>query len=364
MADDPQTAGPLLLLAAAGREQHLLEELQRTLPGSAPRVLAPGLLSAEPPPELEPFGAQPLALAFAAQVLPDARPLAATSVARWAELCAGRLIEALGARPDPSAPWRLHVLAEAAAGSRLGAGRAALVRQQLLAALTERRRALRRALVEDETRPWGADDALAQVLLTDLDAGWWSLCLPPRRRALAAVLSRFPGGAVDVPEDKGPPSRAWRKLAEAELHLGRAIAPGERCVDLGASPGGWSAVALARGAAVLAVDRAPLRADLMAHARLQFHRGDAFRFPPPAGPPCDWLLCDVIAFPARTLELLERWLASGACRRYVVTLKFRGAEDYPRLQDAKALLARHGGDFLLRQLGSNRNEVTALGTRP
>ena len=100
----------------------------------------------------------------------------------------------------------------------------------------------------------------------------------------------------------------------------------------------------------------------MAHPRLTFVRGDAFRYAP-SDRPVDWLLSDVVAFPERTMELLAQWLREGWCRRFVVTVKFRGEEDYPRLERLKRLLADSGAEFQLRRLGSNRNEVTAFGSR-
>jgi 23S rRNA (cytidine2498-2'-O)-methyltransferase len=164
---------------------------------------------------------------------------------------------------------------------------------------------------------------------------------------------------VDVADDQAPPSRAYRKLLEAELRLGARIAPGETCADLGAAPGGWSHVALARGARVAAVDRSPLRADLMAHPALEFVRGDAFRWTPPK--PVDWLLSDVIAYPHRSVELLERWIAARLCRRFVVTIKFKGEADYPVLDRLEASLDAGGAEFELRRMCSNKNEVTAFG---
>ena len=59
---------------------------------------------------------------------------------------------------------------------------------------------------------------------------------------------------------------------EAEARLGRRIAPGDRCVDLGASPGSWTYVAVTRGARVTAVDRSELRPDLMQSRQVRFHR--------------------------------------------------------------------------------------------
>jgi 23S rRNA (cytidine2498-2'-O)-methyltransferase len=130
-------------------------------------------------------------------------------------------------------------------------------------------------------------------------------------------------------------------------------------VDLGASPGSWSDVALGRGAAVLAVDRAPLRADLMSDPRLTFRKGDAFTFEPEQ--PVDWLLCDVIAAPQRTIDLLLRWVRQRRTRRFVVTLKFKGTEDYPLLEHVKHALPPLCEEFYLTRLCANKNEACAFG---
>ena len=196
-------------------------------------------------------------------------------------------------------------------------------------------------------------------MLESNEAGWLSVALPDERRKLRRVLSSLPAGVAHLARDPRPPSRAYQKLLEAELRLGRPIGRGETVVDLGASPGGWSFVALERGARVDAVDRSPLREDLMRHPLLRFHKGDAFAWEPTA--PVDWLICDLIAFPERTLELLDRWLARGWCKRFCVTMKFRGTEDYGRVDELKALLAKRAGDFAVRQLDANKNEVTAMG---
>lgn len=77
-----------------------------------------------------------------------------------------------------------------------------------------------------------------------------------------------------------------------------------------------------RGARVIAVDRSPLRDDLMRSPRVTFHQGDAFRFVPEA--PVDWLLCDVIAAPERSIGLVLEWVRERRCRYFVVTIKFKG----------------------------------------
>ena len=345
----------LLAACAPGWETILAGEIGRTLPGAQRRAPERGWVLAYAVPAAP---AAP-ALAFATQVLPDPEPLPAPSVALAADALAARAAEALA---DHDGPWRLHVFGVEWPGSPVRAARAALIASETLARLRRRRRRLAAALTTDPALPFAPDEWLVQYALLTPRHGWFAATAPAARLRWRRCLSRFPGGIVAPPDDPAPPSRAYRKLLEAEAHLGVGVAAGDLVVDLGAAPGGWTHVALARGAAVTAVDRAPLRSDLMAHPRLTFVRGDAFRYAPSAGP-ADWLLSDVVAFPERTMELLENWLREGWCRRFVVTVKFRGEEDYPRLERLKRILADSGAEFQLRRLGSNKNEVTALGAR-
>ncbi len=352
-------AEPRLRLHACrpGWERILAEELGRALPSSRHTVLAAGWTATELADDDAP---REPAVAFAAQCLPAAEPLAVPSVAAGAREAAARVVAGLSGH---TGPWRLHVFCVETPGSAVRDGRCALIEAALREALRHRQRRLLRSLVADPAAPLGPDERLVQLALTAPRRAWLSLADPGDLRRLRRCLSRFRGGIAPVAEDPRPPSRAYLKLLEAEAHLGRRIAAGERCVDLGASPGGWTHVALSRGALVTAVDRAPLRADIMRDPRLTFRAGDAFKHVPD-DPPVDWLLCDVIAYPERILELLRRWLGQRLCRRFCVTVKFQGASDYPELERLKAILAAAGADFIVRQLAHNRNEVTAMGELP
>jgi 23S rRNA (cytidine2498-2'-O)-methyltransferase len=345
-----------LHLAAPGLQPRLLAELRAAFPGGEHEVVAPDLLRSTLPdaPEREP------PLAFAQQVLPEPLPLAAPSVSAWARAAADALLPRLAARP-PDAPWRLHVLRCGDPATQPGPRRAKLVEQALLDEIKERRRRLLRSRVPNPAQPREPDEAIVQLALATPDSGWLSIADGETAARLRHVLSRFPGGACAVPEDRRPPARAYRKLLEVEARWGRPIAPGESCADLGAAPGSWTWVALQRGARVAAVDRSPLRADLMAHPSLGFVRGDAFKWLPDA--PVDWLLCDLIAEPPRSVELLGRWLQAQACRRFVLTVKFKGAEGDGALRELAALLEGAGTEHVVRHLDANKNEVTAYGER-
>lgn len=338
-------------------EAVLSDELGRVFPRSSSRQIAPGWIENRSSDESLP-AAEPC-VAFAAQCLPQAAALAAPSISKWAQEAGGWLIESLRAHDGP---WRLHVFCVPVPDGPVGPARARLIEQGMLELLRKKQRRLLRSLVAEPALAWADDEALVQIGLTTASEGFGSALLPPARRHWRRASSRFPGGVVEIAADTAAPSRAIAKLAEVQIRLARSIAPGERCVDLGSSPGSWAYLALRQGAEATAVDRSPLRDDLMRNPRLSFVRGDAFRYEPDSS--VDWLLCDVIAFPARTMELLQTWLQRRWCRWFCVTVKFKGQDDYPKLEALKTWLADAHVDFFLRRLTSNKNEVMAFGRLP
>jgi 23S rRNA (cytidine2498-2'-O)-methyltransferase len=99
----------------------------------------------------------------------------------------------------------------------------------------------------------------------------------------------------------------------------------------------------------------------MRHPRLQFHQGDAFKFKPEQT--VDWLICDIIAAPQRSIDLLLEWLREGRMRQFIVTLKFKGDDEYALLDQLKVACPPLCTDFRLTRLCANKNEVTAFGAR-
>ncbi len=346
-----------VLIPSPDGEVLLRQEVSRTLPDVALTNPSPGVLAAEgfPAPK------RPFPLVFARQFLPNATPTSASSIREWAKHL---LDAATGALPsESSSRWRLHVWPRYHglgddSDSKAGRHRCELIAEALHDLLGKRHRNLRRRL-GSETTPFRPDEALVQLLLTAPDLGFLSVAAPPTPHQRRHLLSPFPAGEIPVAVDKTAPSRAFSKLLEAELRLGVRIESGETCVDLGASPGSWSYVALNRGASVRAVDRSPLRSDLLANPRLEFQAGDAFQYRPARR--VDWLLCDVIAAPERSIELVRRWLTEGWCRRFVVTIKFKGESDYPLLDPLKDYLPSVCSEFLLARLCANHNEACVAG---
>jgi len=189
--------------------------------------------------------------------------------------------------------------------------------------------------------------------------GSWTLLDPGTVLAAPRCASAFPNGEVHFIEDRtAPPSRAYLKLWEALTLIGARPGPGERCVDLGASPGGWSWVLQSLGAEVISVDKAPLEPRIAALPRLVFRRESAFALDPRSLGPVDWLFSDVVCYPARLFRLVEAWLAAGTCRRFLCTIKFQGATDHATARHFAAI----PGSRLLH-LFHNKHELTWIKLR-
>jgi 23S rRNA (cytidine2498-2'-O)-methyltransferase len=165
-------------------------------------------------------------------------------------------------------------------------------------------------------------------LLPGTPMGAWTLLNAHTLIAASRCSSPFPNGVICFAEDReGPPSRAYLKLWEALVRLRRWPKPGDRCLDAGASPGGWTWALARLGAQVIAVDRAPLEARIAAMPGVEYIRRDAFTLKPEALGPVDWLFCDVVCYPSRLYDWIGQWLASGLCKNFVCTIKMQGSVD-------------------------------------
>ncbi len=184
--------------------------------------------------------------------------------------------------------------------------------------------------------------------------GSWTLLDETTILAAARCSSPFPNGEVRFVEDREtPPNRAYLKLWEAFTVLGRHPGPGDRCLDLGASPGGWTWVIQSLGAAVTAVDKAPLDPRIAGLPGVSVRRESAFGLSPEDVGPVDWLCCDVICYPTRLLAMVRRWMEAGSVRNFVCTLKFQAATDH---ESAEAFAAIPGSRLV--HLSHNKHELT------
>ena len=214
----------------------------------------------------------------------------------------------------------------------------------------------RAALIQEKLPHVSAKPVIFPTAAPTASLGSWTLLAPDRLLAAAACSSPFANGEVELVEDKvGPPSRAYLKLWEALVRLRRWPQPGERCLDLGASPGGWTWVLAKLGAEVVAIDKAPLDPKVAAMPGVEWRGESAFGLEPASVGAVDWLFSDVICYPARLFRLVERWRASGLVKNFVCTIKFQGETDH---ETAAAFAALPGAEVL--HLHNNKHELTFM----
>ena len=212
----------------------------------------------------------------------------------------------------------------------------------------------RAALIQEKLPHVSAKPIVFPAAAPTAPLGSWTLLAPDRLLAAARCSAPLPNGEVAFVEDReGPPNRAYLKLWEALARAGRWPQPGERCLDLGASPGGWTYVLAKLGAGVIAIDKAPLDPKVAAMPGVAWRGESAFGLDPASVGPVDWLFSDIVCYPARLLALVERWRASGLVKNFVCTLKFQGETDH----DSAAAFAAIPGARLLH-LHHNKHELT------
>ena len=191
--------------------------------------------------------------------------------------------------------------------------------------------------------------------------------------ASSETTSPLPLGRLHFVEDKiNPPSRAYLKLYEALCLFDyyqkafyrdetKGIFTKEKpfenltCVDAGASPGGWTWVLDSLGANVIAIDRASLAHSLQNKKNITFIPHDAFTLPPSYFGKVDWVFSDVICYPPRLLEWVQKWLDSKLCSKFICTIKMQGEPDMESIRGFASI-----PNSKIVSLTANKHELTWL----
>ncbi len=216
-----------------------------------------------------------------------------------------------------------------------------------------------RAELKDPATPWAAFEQgarLAQVCL-----------VAPHTAAVGSVFARealslAPGGRARMKRTAEAPSRAAMKLDEALEWVGVSPGKGDRCVDLGSAPGGWTRRLLERGARVISVDTGLLAPDVASHSRVKHFHQTAFAFTPEE--PCDWLFCDMAWRPVEVAQLLAKWARNRWATQLVANLKLPMKDKLPTVVRIRGTLEAGGwSNVKLRQLYHDRDEITVSAVR-
>ena len=183
--------------------------------------------------------------------------------------------------------------------------------------------------------------------------GSWTLIAPDRVLASPSCSSPFPNGEAHFVENRTAPSRAYLKLWELFTLIGERPQPGQLCLDLGSSPGGWTWVLQRLGARVLSVDKAGLDPRVATLPGVTYRRQSAFALDPASTGPIDWLFSDIVCYPRRLLSLVQKWLETGCVRHFACSIKFQGATDFEVIRSFAAIPGSR-----LMHLYYNKHELT------
>lgn len=174
-------------------------------------------------------------------------------------------------------------------------------------------------------------------------------------------LKKWPDGKSFFVEDRvNPPNRAYLKLWEALFVMGRSPVKGARVFDLGASPGGWTWVMQSLGAQVTAVDKAALDSKIAALPGVTCLQQSAFSIEPGTlTEKVDWVLSDIACYPARALQLIEKWIDSQRAENLIFTIKLQGETDFSVLNTLRQI-----PNARVLNLYWNKHEATFLYPAP
>ena len=185
-------------------------------------------------------------------------------------------------------------------------------------------------------------------------------------------LSAWPGGARHYAQTSEQISRAEFKLLEALEYFGISLDAGERVLDLGAAPGGWTRLLLDAGMQVVAVDPANLDPRLNKREDLQHYRGYAEDYIEEAirnRETFNIIVNDMrmdAREAARGLAYAARCLKKDGFILSVFKLPHATPTINPlfTLKDALSILSKAYGVVQAHQLFHNRQEVTVVAAQP
>ncbi len=191
--------------------------------------------------------------------------------------------------------------------------------------------------------------------LPTLPMGFWTLWDQDQMIATQKTSSPFPLGEMDFQEDKEmPPSRAYLKLWEFFTIYAPEEISGGTAIDVGSCPGGWTWVLRTLNFdKVHSVDKAPIEKRIMDLGRIDFRQESAFGLNPEDFGELDWFCSDIICYPERLLNLVNRFRQAGTVKNFVCTIKYQAETDW---EQTLKFLEIPGSKIV--HLHHNKHEVT------
>src|SRR6185436_12839959 len=179
----------------------------------------------------------------------------------------------------------------------------------------------------------------------------------------ASPETRWPSGVPPIALPTRLISRAYLKIVEALEWSELPIRPGDRCVEIGSSPGGSCLALLERRLLVTGIDPAEMDPDVLAHPNFTHVRARAKNVKRGIFRECRWLVMDANVAPNYTLDTLDGVLGQGGARPegLVLTLKLTDPALAEKLPAMAERIRRYGYRRVrMRQLAYNRQEICAV----
>jgi 23S rRNA (cytidine2498-2'-O)-methyltransferase len=226
-----------------------------------------------------------------------------------------------------------------------------LQRNWFLHSSTAHRRA---ALIQDKLPPLKPKPVKFGSPVPVAPMGSWTLWESDTILYSPVCSSPYGDGEFVFEENKtDPPSRAYLKLWEFFHLAGIKPKAGERAIDMGSCPGGWTWVLGQCGAEILSVDKAPLADTVKWSKRVTPVQESAFGMDPLNAGHLDWFFSDVICYPERLLNMVRNWLAADTVRNFVCTIKSQGPTDFESIKQFQAIPGSK-----IQHLCHNKHELT------
>ena len=174
------------------------------------------------------------------------------------------------------------------------------------------------------------------------------------------IHARYAGGIVPITLPENAVSRAYLKFNEGILWSSIVLGNEEKCLDIGAAPGGCSQFLLQQGATVFGIDPGAIHPAVLNHPRFTHVRSRIKETKQSLFRDVRWIVADMNVAPNYTLDVLEDAVAKtdGSVRGLLFTLKlirWELAEKLPMLLDR----IRTWGfrEVRMKQLVFNRQEI-------
>ena len=174
------------------------------------------------------------------------------------------------------------------------------------------------------------------------------------------VHTRYSGGILPVTLPADAVSRAYLKFNEGFLWSGIVLCKGNRCLDIGASPGGCSQFLLQQGVTVLGVDPGAIHPAVLNHPQFMHIRSRIKETKRTLFRDVRWITADMNVAPNYTLDVLEEAVAKtdSSVQGLLFTLKLIHRELADKLPMLLDRIRTWGfSDVRMKQLVFNRQEV-------